>query len=481
MSGDERFDRELRSVLHDLAADPAPDRLVERVASIPSRAPAAAPGRSLIRLSTALATAAVLVVVAGAVIVTRPGGGPSLGGAPTMSPAVPSSGSPGATHSPSAPGSTASPGASGAPAGGPVPAGFQAASVTFASPDLGWVLGSAPCAAGSCASILRTSDGGQTWTAIQAPRTQMIGGQGLAGEGMVPVGSGVSALRFANPLDGWAFGPDLWATHDGGATWHRVTIPGMASAPVVALEASAGSVHAVLYDTTGTSGVRVASSSVGSDAWAVSPLSVQFGAGPVPATQLLLSGTSGWLLQVDRTVVGGARLVNGAWVAWTPPCTTVLGPAVLAASSASELVAACDGGIWGSPPSAAQQGEHLYVSHDGGATFTETGTALPLDGADAIASPGAGSILVAGTMAQASTITATFDGGQTWQAVLQVGQPGSQAALFTYLGFTTSTQGVAITESGTGTGTGTGTGANVGTLYITRDGGHSWTKVSFPG
>ncbi len=468
MSGDERIDRDLRSVLRDLAVDPAPDRLVERVASIPWSAQAAAPRRSLPRLLTALAAAAVIVLVAGAVIATRPGGTTPVGGpSATTSPAA-------ATPLPATTPSAAPPSVvPGTPAGGPVPAGFQVASVTFASPDLGWALGTSTCSAPPCTAILRTSDGGRTWAAIPAPGTPVV--QGPAQPGSTP---GVSGLRFADSLDGWAYGPDLWATHDGGATWHRVTIPGLSSgAVIVALEASAGSVHAVAYETAAQVAVRIASSPVGSDAWTLSPTRVQIGAGPVPQSQLVLSGSAGWLVQVDRTVVGGARLVNGAWVAWTPPCAAVMGPAILAASGPTELVAACDGGIWGTPPSAAQQGEHLYVSHDGGATFVQTGTAVPLDGAAAVASPAAGSVLVAGTTAQAAALTGSFDGGQTWQTVLQTGKPGRQAAVFTYLGFTTSTQGVALTASGAGTGN----GQNVGTLYVTRDGGRTWSAVSFAG
>jgi hypothetical protein len=459
MSGDERFDRELRSVLHDLAADPAPDWLVERVASIPSHASAFTPRRSFMRIATALAAAAVLVVVAGVVLITRPGGGSPIGGTPAAS-------APPSTQATPSPGASPSVAPSAAPAGGPVTAGFQAVSVTFASPDLGWVMGTAPCAAQSCTSIVRTSDGGHTWIGIPAPSTATIAG-GLAGEAQV--GSGVSALRFADPQNGWAFGPDLWATHDGGATWQRLSIPGASSAPVVALEASAGSVSAVLFD---QSVVRVASSPVGTDNWRLSTTTVSIGAGPVPSAQLVLSGSSGWLVEVDRTVVGGARLVNGAWVAWTAPCASVVGPAVLAASGPTELVAACDVGLWSAP-----QGEHLYVSHDGGTTFMQTGALVPLDGAAEIASPGTGSVFVAGTKSQGSAIVGSFDGGRTWQTVLTTGQPGTQAALFTYLGFTSSTQGVAITASGTGTGN----GQNVGTLLMTQDGGRTWSKVAFVG
>jgi hypothetical protein len=464
MSGDERFDRELRSVLHDLASDPAPQRLVEQVASIPSHARGLTPRRSFMRVASALAAAAVIVIVAGVVFLTRPGGTPSVGGQP------PASSSPAAVVAspvaPSSPPSVApSAVASAGPVGGAVPSGFQAVSVTFASPDLGWVLGTATCSTPPCTSIVRTNDAGRTWTGIPAPSTPIS--QTPTQAGGTP---GVSQLRFADPLDGWAFGPDLWATHDGGATWHRVSISGMSGAPVVALEAANGKVYAVVYETATQTAVRIASSPVGSDSWTLSPTKVQIGAGPVPSTQLVLSGAGGWLVQIDRTVVGGARLVNGEWSAWTPPCATVNGPAVLAASSSTDLVAACAVGQWSTP-----KGEHLYVSHDGGTTFTEAAAQVPLTDAAAIGSPGAGSILVAGQTTQAAAIVGSFDGGQTWQTVMTAGSPGGQAASPTYLGFTTPTQGVSITQSGTGTGGQT----SVGKLLVTRDGGHTWSEVAF--
>jgi photosystem II stability/assembly factor-like uncharacterized protein len=472
MSGDERFDQELRSALRGLAADPAPERLIQRVASIPGHSQLPAPRRSFARPATALAAALVLVVAAGLVVATRPGGSAPVGGNP---PSVAATASPTAASQPAVAGSTpAQTAAPTGPAGSPVPPGFQVVSATFVSPDLGWALGTSACSTPPCTAILRTSDGGRTWTRIPAPATPISPGPVQPG-----TSAGVTGLRFADPLDGWAFGPDLWATHDGGATWTRVTIPGVSSGAVVeALETSAGAVHAVLYDVGATGGwVRIASSPVGSDSWRLSPTQVQIGAGPVPQAQLLLSGSAGWMVEVDRTVVGGARLVNGSWVAWTPPCATVMGPAVLAASGPTELVAECDGGIWGPAPKAAEEGQHLYVSHNGGTTFSESGITVPLTGVNALASPGAGTVMAAGSTSAASAIVGTFDGGRTWQTLLAVSQVGGQAATFTYLGFTTPTQGMAITQSGAGTGN----GQNVGTLYMTRDGGRTWSAVSFAG
>ncbi len=50
---------------------------------------------------------------------------------------------------------------------------------------------------------------------------------------------------------------------------------------------------------------------------------------------------------------------------------------------------------------------------------------------------------------------------------------------FEQLGFTTPTQGVAII--GTPAAAGAPTGAPPGRLLMTRDGGHTWSAVSFGG
>ena len=423
------------------------------------------------RMGVALIAAAVLIVVAGAVIVMRPGGrvvptrAPVAIGTPAAVAAASAVASPTVAFSVAPSVASVAPVAPVAPSGGSAQAGFAPVSVTFVSSEEGWVLGTAPCAGGGCTAIRRTTDGGQTWTAVGAPATPLS--QGPVQPGSTP---GIMGLRFADPRDGWAYGPDLWATHDGGTSWHRVTIPGLsASAVIDALEALGGTVTAVAYDVAVASpdgGVRIASSPVGSDAWTLAPTQVPLGAGPVSQAQLVLAGDAGWIVEVDRIVVGGARLVGGAWSAWTTPCSDVHGSAVLAAASPSELVAACDGGLWGHPANPAEQGEHLYVSHDGGATFAETGGTVPLQ-EPLIASPVSGTIVVG----RGQLLVASFDRGQTWRNVLDLAPP----AFITYLGFTTLSQGVAIADESTGTN------QRAGALFMTRDGGHTWAKVSLPG
>jgi hypothetical protein len=357
-----------------------------------------------------------------------------------------------AAPSATSPAASASPVPPATPSASTALLGLSPASVTFVSPNDGWVLGTGSCSGAPCAAIRRTADGGRTWAAVSAPHAAIVPG-GYQGA------PGISGIRFADARNGWAFGPDLWATHDGGATWARLTIAGLpADAAIVALETARGTVHAVVLD---GQDYRVASSPVGADDFRLSAVRVPVGAGPVPSVQLVLSGVAGWLIENDRTVVGGARLVNGAWVAWQPPCADVVGPAFLAASSPTELAAACDVGLWGT-----STGDHLYLSHDGGSRFVESGAAVPLQMAAQVASASQSVIVVGGSDATGAVLVATFDGGRTWAVVAHLG-----AVAIADLGFTTATQGVVITASANGTAS----------LLMTRDGGRTWRAVGSTG
>ncbi len=451
MNNDDSFEREVRASLVASATGRAPDGLAARIGEIPDREPmprSRTGGLHLARrVAVNLAAAAVVVIAVAALIVTRNGNLPP-GGLPPASASLPAATASTATPAPSASPVVASPAPSVTPAAPSALIGLSPASVTFVSPDDGWVLGTGTCASGACAAISRTADAGRTWSAVAAPAASIVPAPSQGNEG-------ISRIRFADARDGWAYGPDLWATHDGGATWARLTIAGLpAGSAIVALEAGNGSVHAVVLD---GQGFRVASSPVGTDAFRLAAVRVAVGAGPVPAVQLVLSGAAGWLLENDRTVVGGARLVNGSWVAWQPPCLSVVGPAYLAASSATELAAACDVGLWSSPT-----GSHLFVSHDGGSTFVAATTPVPLTTTAGITAASPSVTVVGGSDAAGAALVGTFDGGRTWSVVAPLGTAG-----LTDLGFTTATQGVVIVTSGNGPGI----------LYMTRDGGRTWGAV----
>jgi hypothetical protein len=333
------------------------------------------------------------------------------------------------------------------PAGGPVPAGFEPGSVTFVSPDQGWVLGSAPCAAPPCASIVRTRDGGRTWAGIPAP---------AAGYRQSP---GVSSLRFATSLDGWASAPDLWSTHDGGATWRPVTLPTGSGTRVFALEASGGSATAVVIAPDNSA--HLLTTPVGRDDWRVDPLSLPIGAGPVPSAQLVLQGHRGWVAMTNRVGVGGARLVSGRWQAGVPSCPS--GGAdrgMWAASSELDVVWACVSSGFGSEPYGRL--DALSASNDGGATFHAWPTVGAPTAVGLLASPpGRSQVVVVPSQAG---LVATFDAGRTWVAVSQGAGQGS----WTDLGFTTPDDGVVVAGAPGGSGA---------VLLVTRDGGHHWSAL----
>jgi hypothetical protein len=356
---------------------------------------------------------------------------------------------PAPTPSPSPVGTTLPPATAAPATPAPTPiAGFDAASVTFVSSQDGWVLGTV----GGGLALARTQDGGTTWTSVTPPPTAFLP---LAG------GSGVDGVRFADQQDGWAYGSQLWATHNGGTSWTQITLPGLnSSAGAVAiqgLETAAGTVTAVYF---GAAGFDIAASPTGSNAWVVSPTTIAYGAGPIPEAQLVIQGSSGWVVENDRVVSGGARLQSGAWSAWTAPCSTANGPATLAGSSSLDLIAACEVGLYGGSSSPTEQ---AYTSTNGGGAFTALAAALPAacQGIPALASPTT-SVAAA---ACGGEIVATFNGGGSWATVFT----GSGNTSISYLGFTTPTQGVAIEVSLT---------SSTGLLVMTRNGGTSWAAVT---
>jgi photosystem II stability/assembly factor-like uncharacterized protein len=457
MSDQQSFERELGAVLDGLASEPAPEALVSRVAAIPTldppvRRPLAGFGSRFLALAAAAAIAVIVAVVALPSLLPPDeiGGDP---GTPSPSPvATPSASSPAPSPTP-APTASESPEPTGSPSAEPtqgaVPADFRPVSITFASADEGWVLGETTCSGTPCALVLRTTDAGRTW----APRTVVPSSRSDA----------VTTLRFADPSNGWAFGPkELWRTHDGGRSWAQVTLRGLHDdQTIVAVEADGGLVQAVVLDCGPDGcGFVIETSPVGADDWRLAPVKLPVGGGPVPTAQLVLHGSDGWLIQVNRVVVNGARLVDGEWQEWQPPCLDVQGPAVLAASSATELVAACNVGEWSDP-----QGQHLFVSHDGGGTFSQAEAPLPLSTITGIAAATEAVIAIAGSTDVQSEIQASFDSGRTWTPVFE----HTPAATFQDLGFTNPNQGVAIVVESDGGSL----------LLMTRDGGRSWPAVSF--
>jgi photosystem II stability/assembly factor-like uncharacterized protein len=394
--------------------------------------------RRAMKAMTAAAGAA--VVIAGAVVIPQVAGGFRTNNAP---PAIIKM-----TAKPTPPGparTVAVPGPPFSSAGkGPSPArGFRPTSVTFVGGTLGAVLGvAASCGTGPCTAVAGTHDYGKTWTEIGAPPAGPANGSG-----------GVSQVRFLNAKNGWAYGPALYATHDGGSSWRAISTRG---GRVIDLSTVRRRAFAVVgygctgggsQYATGCNRFRLFSAVASANEWdAVTGAS---GAGPVVPGALQLTGTHGYLLAGGRLYAGPVR--KGAWhrvpSARVPGCTRpgASGPQMIApAPAASELFLVC--------LNPATRMLTLYQSPSTGSSWQQRGVVQAAGTAQSLAVTPSGSLVLATT----TGIYRSAD-GRSWNPVFTKPTGG-----FSFIGMTTNTQGVAVAAS------------LRRDVYITLDGGRTW-------
>ncbi len=320
--------------------------------------------------------------------------------------------------------------------GGPVPAGFVPHSFTAIGEDSWWLLGIAPCSSPPCTSIVRTTDGGADFVGIPAPRVAYESTPGSGGQT-----TGISQLRFADVEDGFAYDSSLYATHNGGATWHSVGVGGS----VTDLAIAAGDVYAVVGPAGGGSG-RLMRSPVGSDDWVV----VQ-SAGAV-AGGLWVHGFDVFIQSADNTrlLVSGDR--GGSFKAYRSPVEglpcqyeLMVAPVVWAHCATGTLSA-----VWRST-----DGGHSFKLAYGGAS--RRGPILPNSAEFAAASA---RTAVVGYQ----KLFRTSNAGGSYSVV------SSARLQWDYLGFTDATHGAALAFPWSAS-------AAHERLYYTTDGGRSYHVV----
>ncbi|MGC8512470.1 MAG: hypothetical protein ACP5P1_05430, partial [Acidimicrobiales bacterium] len=172
-----------------------------------------------------------LAVLSGCTSATRQGAASASESTVPPASAASSSASPPTSSSPS---TVPNPAGTAVAQVGSVPAGFSPVSFSAVSVNQWWILGWAPCGSYSCPTVLSTADAGTSIVALPAP-----GGRYARKVGTYP---SVSQIRFANPEDGWVFGRDLYATHDGGEHWTEIPVSGS----VTSLAAGLNSVFAIV-------------------------------------------------------------------------------------------------------------------------------------------------------------------------------------------------------------------------------------------
>lgn len=339
------------------------------------------------------------------------------------------------------------------PPDGPLPSGFQPESVTFISTTTGWALGTAACSKPPCTSIARTRDGGRTWHGVPAPAAELSSS-----------GSGVTGIRFADPLNGWVFGSSVYATHDGGTSWHSVTLGGVtAPLQVTSLETSAGVADAFVEQGQAVRG-RLLRTTIGGDDWTPAGVDVD----RASEGGIALHGRSGWLTVQTSQGSSVYRTTDGTtWSPLTSPCpSSEEWTPHITASSATAIASVCAG-----QGSAGSESKAFFVSDDAGTTWQRRAdppfaNALTIFGGD-VASP-APAVVVMAAASGNSTLYATFDGGNTWTTVYQESSGGLE---WRDLGFTDASRGVVVI--------GTAGQADGSRLLMTTDGGHHWSVVPF--
>jgi len=367
-----------------------------------------------------------------------------------------------------------------------VPANFQPSSVTFVSSGTGWALGQAgtpgQCTGPNpsiCTSLAVTINGGQTWQGLPAP---------VAGP---PNGAyGVSQVRSLDGINGWVFGPQLYATHDGGQHWTEIATHGLR---VTDLETVHGRAFAVWARCTG-SGVDFAanctrfwlySAPAGTDQWALVPgvanltSRLEPGTGILPSSaQLALTGTRGYLMAPNGDLYSGPagsaagwrRVVQkygqtaGCGLPGTAQADGIPGGSMLAATG-SGLVEMCLSQAPGRP-----QAKRLVYSGDGGRSWQQAGYAPRAGLATSLSGSVTGQVVVATTIGidVSANVAGAPGGGLRWRPVTGTALSGG----FSYVGMTTAAQGVAVPVN-----------QSLHALLFTYDGGRHWgpSAVQSPG
>jgi photosystem II stability/assembly factor-like uncharacterized protein len=338
-------------------------------------------------------------------------------------------------------------------------------SASFISPADGWLLGVTlqGCSPSNRARIVlrKTTDGGRHWSPIPAPSAPWGGGSAVA-----PADS-AGQVYFADARDGWAFGPGLWATHDGGDTWRRVDTHGR---NVYSLAATDGHVVAAFQRCVqdcsrgSASSFTIQTSPSGTDAWRPVPggaglglpivtaaggMAYAFGAAGTPP-----KGPGPDDFRTPALLMAGPADGTAPWQRRATPCVT-MGANTVTAMTASSLVVAC--ALLGAHPAAT----HLYRSDDAGTHWRQFSHLGLYDGASGVSVAADGTLLVGGNF---DTAALSHDGGRSWLRPTAMSASSQAGCCQLDVAMTSASDGFVL--------------ALLGPFWITSDGGRSWVPVT---
>ena len=339
---------------------------------------------------------------------------------------------------------------------------YQTIGLTFIDPRQGWLLASGPCLGQVCPVTLRqTRDGGQTWAGSPAPATQAdffpAAFPRHAGDPL-----DVTSIQFASARDGWAFGPSLYSTHDGGHTWLNE------NRLVSNMAVTNGAIWAV--EQKGNMAVVERSTDLGRTwpATAMQPLLVGW-----PSITSVSKETA-WLFAQDSVLNPQLIVTYDGGLSWSElqmplkACPT----AVVKAASALFLWYAC-GGVGAT----SMQAKQVYTSSDGGVSWQlransdplspKTGDITNLGGLYNPANFFAPSAFTAFMALSRGTLIMTADGGLHWTDAIPYARLNG--------GIDPAIGPVAFANARDGW-----LAAAPNRIFRTTDGGHTWTETAVP-
>jgi photosystem II stability/assembly factor-like uncharacterized protein len=342
--------------------------------------------------------------------------------------------------------------------------------LSWLSPSEGWALAAQPCAAGTCARLARTTDGGEHWEPLPSVPAQV----GAVDCSQVAC---VSDVAFASSTVGYLYGPALLMTTDGGYSWRLQ--PGL---QVEVLAAAGGRVYRVAYEHGGCSGPcnpELQEAAIGSSAWHTVVGQLAYAGrssgqivGYAPSLLFALYGNLAMGYSpavVYRSTDGGA-----SWKQTPDPCggqqsTRTAQPLGLR-PELTDLAAAPGGFFAGLCTTAENSRQSLVTSTDGGATWRAVDAiGLVQAGALAAASPttlaATTSAIGGGNGTFTAEVSESTDGGHHWIAAATDAQPVTVEGIPASVGFETTEVGWWIGDPHS--------------VWTTRDGGRQWTKLAF--
>ena len=332
--------------------------------------------------------------------------------------------------------------------------GFQPTAASFTSPTWGVALGGADHGIGLArlARLAVTADGGAHWSLMRAPVVWLDNGASRMPQ--------VNRVVFADRADGWLYDQSntahIWATHNGGASWRKITLPGN----VQAMAASAHAVYAVAGD-------RLYRSPVGWNGWTRVGAWPRYGA--MTGSMLAVSGNSVWFAGGTYlwTTADGMRWARYPLRSQGTNDGTPYRLAGIAAASPRYVAF-----LYAAPGGMFHTAMKVLVSFNGGRTAWQTRQAPPPAGdvaAFAVTPGHLGAITIAVVTPGLDNVYRSANLGQAWTTFGIQGTGGG--AMLSSLQFVSPTTGYLVTGN-------PGPGSH-GQLLWTRNAGRTWYPVRF--